>query len=609
MEWYRAVQFIAAVPMPIEWAREYGTTVNGMWANPDRWGKAEVEQAHAEGRRVLVSVPLIALTHEHYEQEKNHYLMSEVCRDIFGNEAEVKWYYWDSKPVYAMCLYSRVFCDYLLAKIRKAIEAGADVLNVDEIQTNIGLMSRRPKDPGFCPKCLEKFYAELDRDASARRAAGVENVSNLRKNDYAALLQRLREDDALYNFYVSFQERAAFQVVKEFLSEIRSTITAARSEMAVIANLTGLGTFLESQGSLWGAAWGELIDFVLMENLYLLSPGKFQEGKSHWLLPRGKFTAWYRLAASFSSGAPAWLCPQINVPKQIAGKKALNYYLLMFLEAYANNGRWGYYWWPGVDNETRRAATAPEAIKDYTRFILAHREYYEELATDNALVILYPNSAVLENRKGHFKYLALAQALSESNLQYDVIYVGDDIFTSGDIASEKVARYQAILLPEAGALTPAQIAALKAYAKQSGQVIAYSPNPLGKSPGITTLQDNLLLDFWNHYRPEDRERIVATILDASEARIEVSDPLVNVVRYRKGDEHICHLLNYDYREDDDTLAPKKNVKIAMAWQNEAVPGIRWLTLEGEERLPAHLNDGRLSFTIPKLDPYGIAVIK
>ena len=32
MEWYRAVQFIAAVPMPIEWAREYGTTVNGMWA-------------------------------------------------------------------------------------------------------------------------------------------------------------------------------------------------------------------------------------------------------------------------------------------------------------------------------------------------------------------------------------------------------------------------------------------------------------------------------------------------------------------------------------------------------------------------------------------------
>ena len=30
MEWYREVQFVAAVPMPVEWAREYGTTVNGM---------------------------------------------------------------------------------------------------------------------------------------------------------------------------------------------------------------------------------------------------------------------------------------------------------------------------------------------------------------------------------------------------------------------------------------------------------------------------------------------------------------------------------------------------------------------------------------------------
>ena len=41
----------------------------------------------------------------------------------------------------------------------------------------------------------------------------------------------------------------------------------------------------------------------------------------------------------------------------------------MFLEAYANGGRWGYYWWPGVDDETRRAATAPDALKDRIRFI------------------------------------------------------------------------------------------------------------------------------------------------------------------------------------------------------------------------------------------------
>ncbi len=608
MEWYRAVQFIAAVPMPTEWAREYGTTVNGMWADPDRWGKAEVEQAHAEGRRVLVSVPIIALTHQVYEEEKHRYLLDEVCRDIFGNEAEVKWYYWDSKPVYAMCLYSRVFRDYLLAKIRKAIEAGVDVLNVDEIQTSIGLMTPELRDPGFCPRCLERFCDHLETDSSARSAAGVENVANVRKNDYSALLQRLREDDAFYHLYVDFHERAAFQMIEGFLSEIRSDIAEASSEMAVIANLTGLGTFLETQGSLWGAAWGELIDFVLMENLYILNPGTFQEGKAHWLLPRGKFTAWYRLAASFRSRAPAWLCPQINVPKELAGRKAINYYLLMFLEAYANNGRWGYYWWPGVDDETRLAATVPEAVKDYTRFILAHRQYYEDLTTDNTLAILYPNSAVLENGKGHFKYIALAQALAEGGFQYDVLYVGDDVFTPGDIAPEKLARYQAVLLPEAGALTPAQTAALKAYAEQGGRVIAYSGNPLGKGPGVTTLQDNRLLDFWNRYRPEDRERILEPIVVVVETRIEVSDPLVNVVRYSKGDEHVCHLLNYDYHESDDTIVPKHDVEVRLPWNGEAPTSVRCLSLDGEEELAVGRDGSWLSFTVPSVDPYALVVL-
>ncbi len=609
MEWYRAVQFIAAVPMPIEWAREYGTTVNGMWDSPARWGKAEVEQAHAEGRRALASVPLIALTHRAYEKKENRYVLGEVCRDIFGNEAEVKWYYWDSKPVYAICLYSRVFRDHLLAAIQKAIEAGVDVISVDEIQTNIGLMSRERKDPGFCPKCLERFCSHVEEDATAREALGIGRVADLRENEYARLLQGLREDDALYQAYRGFHEAAAFQTVQEFLSEIRSAIAAAGSETAVTANLTGLGTFLETQGNLWGAAWGELIDFVLMENLYLLKPGTFQEGKAHWLLPRGKFTAWYRLAASFRSGAPAWLCPQINVPRELAGKRSVNYYLLMFLEAYANNGRWGYYWWPGVDEKTRLEATVPEAVKDYTRFILAHREYYEGLATDNTLVILYPNSAVLENGKGHFKYLALAQALSESGFQYDVIYVGDDIFTPGDIASEKVARYQAILLPEAGALTPAQTTALKAYAKQGGRVIAYSTHQLGSNKGITTIADDRLMDFWLHYRPEDRERILEPVRDVESARILASDAAVNVVRYRKGDEQVLHVLNYDYREADDSIVPKNDVRIDMQWSGETTPAVRWLTLQGEETLGCKLDAGRLSFTISEVSPYGLAIAR
>ncbi len=100
------------------------------------------------------------------------------------------------------------------------------------------------------------------------------------------------------------------------------------------------------------------------------------------------------------------------------------------------------------------------------------------------------------------------------------------------------------------------------------------------------------------------------LLDAVEARIEASDPLVNVVRYRKGDEHICHLLNYDYREADDAIAAKHKVEVNLPWAEPGKPAtVRWLSLRGEESLGCRVDGGRLFLTIPKLDPYGLAVVK
>jgi len=352
MEWYRAVQFVAAVPMPVEWAREFGTTVNGMWDDPERWDRSAVEQAHREGRRVLVDQRLMALEARFYEREENHYLLEEACRDIFGDKAEVDWYFWDPKPVYSMCFYSRTFRDYLLARYRRAVDMGVDILSLDEVQTHIALMTRNAKGSGFCARCLELFCKHLEGDEAARTRAGVSSVADLREGDHASLLQRLREDDSLYAQYVAFHQQAAFKTVQEFVSEVR-----ALGDMAVTANVAGLGS--GTRGSkLWGAQWGELVDFVLAEEYYMARPRGFQGRSDHLLLPRGKFLGSYRLASSFRSRAPAWLTPQIFIPNQLAGKPRLNYYLLMFLESYANNGRWGYYWWPGVDKETRRAATA-----------------------------------------------------------------------------------------------------------------------------------------------------------------------------------------------------------------------------------------------------------
>ena len=603
MEWYRAVQFVAAVPMPVEWARGFGVTVNGMWDDQERWDRSAVEQAHREGRRVLIDRRLMALEAKYYEREENRHLLEETCRDIFGGKAEIDWYFWDQKPVYSMCFYGRPFRDYLLAGYRRAVDIGVDILSLDEPQTHIALMTREPKGSGFCPRCLELFCQHLEDDAAARQRADVSSVTDLREEGHAPLLQRLRDDEGFYDQYRAFHEQAAFKVVQQFVDEVRGL-----GNVTVTCNVAGLGSGAR-RNKCWGAQWGQLVDFVLAEEYYMVRPRGFEGRPDHKLLPRGKFLSSYRLASSFRSRAPAWLTPQIFIPDQLRGRKTLNYYLLMFLESYANNGRFGFYWWPGVDKDTRRAATAPEEIKDYIRFIEANRQYYEGCTTANQLLVIYASAGVMAVPDGHYKYLALAQALAEAGYQYDVLYSGDDIFTPSKLEPDLLNRYRAVLVAEASGLTPDQREALSAYAQRDGRVIAYSSHQIGGGSGITTLADDLLMDFWREYRDDLRAAVVAPFAEFETACVRMSDPNVNVVVYRNGELVICHVLNYDYREADDTIAAKHNVEIDLPWAGAGRPAtVRWLSLQGEESLDCRVDGGRLRFTVPSVDPYGLAVI-
>src|SRR5262249_28324906 len=133
----------------------FGTTVNGMWADPERRTADDVAHAHEAGRRVLFSVPMIALTP--YVYEASPFLLEELCNDIGGAPCVGVWYSWESKPVYAACIYSQAFRDYLMERCRLGVDRGMDVVNLDEIMTSIGLMDREPGGCGFCSRCLVRF--------------------------------------------------------------------------------------------------------------------------------------------------------------------------------------------------------------------------------------------------------------------------------------------------------------------------------------------------------------------------------------------------------------------------------------------------------------------
>jgi hypothetical protein len=584
MVWYRQVQFVAAVPMPPEVAEAFGTTVNGMWADPGRRTANEVAQAHRNGERVLFSVPMIALTPNTYEAEVAAHLLDEVCRDVDGGSSECDWYYWESKPVYAACIYSDAFRGYLMDRCREGVDRGNDVVNLDEIMTGIGLMNRKPGGSGFCTRCLARFRA---------------HVHGLPVDD-GELRAALKAEDDLYERYRRFHEEDAFRVMTAFIRELRAYADERNPGFAISANVAYLGNAVPTLGALWGCSWGRHLDFVMMENHY-----RVERGSPHLVLPRGTFAPWYRLGSSFK-GSPAWICPSITVPRQMEGQPRTAYYELMFLEAYANRGRWGYYWWPGVDVRTRLAATAPEALKDHIRFIRDHRELYEDAVPSNELAILYADDAIAVRPETHDKYVALAQALAERSMQFDVVYVGDGRFNPDELDPEALSRYRAVLLPEAQDLGPVPAAALEAFARAGGEATVYSDSPLAPEL-VRTADGQMLFAFWKHYRDEDRERILASVQAPPSARIESSDRAVVVTRYGLGDRQVLHLLNYRYDEASDTVTPARDLRLHIPWDEGPASAVM-LDLDGERELMAKGEDGTLVVDIPELAVYGVLVI-
>ena len=92
------------------------------------------------------SVPMIALTPV-YEVRHG----ASARRGLSGHRgraAECGWYYWESKPVYSVCIYSDAFRDYLMERCEAGVDLGMDVVNLDEVMTSIGLMNRDPRGIG-----------------------------------------------------------------------------------------------------------------------------------------------------------------------------------------------------------------------------------------------------------------------------------------------------------------------------------------------------------------------------------------------------------------------------------------------------------------------------
>ena len=186
------------------------------------------------------------------------------------------------------------------------------------------------------------------------------------------------------------------------------------------------------------------------------------------------------------------------------------------------------------------------------------------------------------------------------------MYAGDGRFNPDELDRAALRAIAPSWFPEARISARGPTAALEAFARAGGEIIVFSESPLDPEL-VRTTDGQVLFDFWNRYRDEDRERILASVQAPPSARIESSDQAVTVTRYALGDRQVLHLLDYRYDQGTDTVTPGRDLRLRIPWE-EGSATVALIDLDGERDLTAKVENGTLVVEIPELAIYGVLVL-
>jgi hypothetical protein len=527
--------------------------------------------------------------------------------------------------VIVLSIFSPVFQRYLVGEGKRAVDIGADAFFIDEIQTSALLIGRKEHSAGFSAREMAAYQEHLDvlgyaspvdyllaedeRDWLTEEVRDRLQSREVRRLSVAEVL-RLTDppldgaQDALFRHYRRFYEDEAFRIMAGIIDQVRDYASDRGRALAIGANVTGMGsaTFWSSTLSV---AWGPLVDFIAFENEPDVIEGPLTS------LPEGSFGPAYRLGNALVPGFVVAF-PSVSYAPALVGTDYETYLSVMFAEAFATEGNWGIGWW-ATQMGWPRDELAPESLADLTRFVKEHDRLYEGPRTAARIAVLYTMQGVLADPDRHDSYFGLAQALSELNVQFDVLYSGDDRFLEVPLSEEELGGYEIVLAPTANDLTERQRSALSAYVAGGGHLIAVGPAvpDLTREAGVRTVHD-----LGREYRFGDQRSALDDLsqLVGGVGRIVLgaSGSGVHATAYVREDLPglVVHFVNYNYDPFSDSIAAAENIEVQVerpsafddTWQ------LSVLTPGGETRsVPYTIESGTIRFVLPELDVYAVAL--
>jgi hypothetical protein len=477
---------------------------------PDEyWSYAAVKErwdrAHELGMRVEAVISIQDIFFVDVGPEEAFYPFSGI--DLNGDHIQ-----YEDPPAFIGCTNQHGWQDYLEARMRLAVDLGADGIIVDDYEGTSRWLTGTPTGmagsyagPGgcFCSECEAGFREYLRSKYPAEELSALD-IPDLDQFDYSDYLlergwtmERLGEESMkfagwehpraeivapLYEDYAAFQ----YQQNREFTQELKDTILRyAREEYGREIS--------------WSINSPEVSYIPHM--FYAFYDRNVGGIPYYGYPPKGTEGYLYRL------GFDIFGLPRIRetpmdpvIVAVINAYDTANLLAIKDAEAYANRGAWiemGYYLEEKkTTEEEEEAAFQPDPVlkNAFNTFYLDHSELfdYESTTSMAQAAVVYASASINYALYNHMlAFNGMSEILTDLHVQFDPIFAGDGLGMEDAISEDRLENYDIVFLPHTVALTEGQVAAILAYVEAGGTVVALGDVGLLDEYGVRVARPDL----------------------------------------------------------------------------------------------------------------------
>lgn len=285
-----------------------------------------------------------------------------------------------------------------------------------------------------------------------------------------------------------------------------------------------------------------------------------------------------------------------------------------------------------VNNWIRGDGTIDEQLQQFADFVRAHRRFLDDgdgggrtvLAVSLPTLVWERAPQWNQYRPPHARAIrGLAHVLRRAHVPYDVRILDYPPLWDAREQAEQLMDYDTVLLPSVVCVSDRHVEAIEGALAGGSTVIATGGAPtrseeyqarddlrrvLSDSEAATILEESPAPDSSPGTASTQAVRdAISTTTDQIDLGTE-TDVSVNVLAQPEENRVVVHLVNFEYDSETDSVETLEGLDVTVRGL-PFDPGVcTWRTIDGRSRLSLSGDRGESSFTVPRLDVWGFAVL-